>query len=328
VHSNGGIRMDGTAYNLVTSSLQCYDDPDHTVPSYTEYGVHTHLAPADPAAACASTPPPPPPARPDVFVAGRETGVPPANFLGITETLRDMKDLAIEGGFYRASTSYPGYEVVFNTNDTFTLNRVDSTVPAPSGCTNSQGQSKWGTWSVASRTDLGTFPLPANGLIFLEDDVWARGQIDSARVTVVAGEFPENPSTWRSISITGDLRYTNYDGRDVIALIAQENINIGMVSEDDLRIDAALMAQNGRVGRYYYRPPSYSSDRCKPYHQRDAITSFGMIGSFLRYGFAYTDGTGYQDRIITYDANLLYGPPPSFPLTADYYTPILWDEVQ
>jgi hypothetical protein len=53
-----------------------------------------------------------------------------------------------------------------------------------------------------------------------------------------------------------------------------------------------------------------------------------MIGSYQRYGWAYTNNTGYEDRIIIYDANLLYAPPPSFPLTADYYTPISWDEIQ
>jgi hypothetical protein len=51
-----------------------------------------------------------------------------------------------------------------------------------------------------------------------------------------------------------------------------------------------------------------------------------MLASDLRYGWAYTDGTGYTNRVIIYDANLLYGPPPSFPLTASYYTPIFWNE--
>ena len=30
VHSNGGIRMDGIAHNVVTSALSEYDDPDHS----------------------------------------------------------------------------------------------------------------------------------------------------------------------------------------------------------------------------------------------------------------------------------------------------------
>ena len=114
----------------------------------------------------------------------------------------------------------------------------------------------------------------------------------------------------------------------IIGSLAQKNINIGMVSEDDLRIDAALVAQNGRVGRFYYRPPfSQGIPRCSPYHSRNVITSFGMIGSRNRYGFAYTDGTGYITRNLMYDGNLLYGPPPSFPLTSDQYSILSWEEL-
>jgi len=324
IHSNGGIRMDGVAHNLVTSSLGSYDDPDHddipNLPDPPEFSVHTHIAPLDP------LPPTTAPNRPDIFMTGRSFSVAPVDFAGITQDLKDMKDSAIADGFYQASTSYPGFEIVFNTDDTFTLYRVDTLVTAPSGCTNSQNQTGWGTWSVNTRLSLGTHPMPANGIIFVEDDVWVRGQINSARVTVASGRFPDLASTRSSITVSADLMYSSYTGTDVIALVAQNNINIGMVSDTDLRVDAALMAQNGRVGRYYYRPPGGGSQRCSPYHSRSVITSFGMIASFLRYGFAYTDGTGYITRTIIYDANLLYGPPPSFPLTADFYTPIFWNE--
>ena len=40
VHSNKGIRFDGTANNIVTSALQDYNDPDHS--GTNEFGVHTH----------------------------------------------------------------------------------------------------------------------------------------------------------------------------------------------------------------------------------------------------------------------------------------------
>ena len=42
-----------------------------------------------------------------------------------------------------------------------------------------------------------------------------------------------------------------------------------------------------------------------------------MIATNKRYGFAFTDGTGYATRTIIYDAALLYSPPPYFPLAAD-----------
>ena len=36
----------------------------------------------------------------------------------------------------------------------------------------------------------------------------------------------------------------------------------------------------------------------------------------------------YNTRTYVYDSNLLYCPPPSFPITTDQYTQISWDEVQ
>ncbi len=164
-------------------------------------------------------------------------------------------------------------------------------------------------------------------MIFAEDDAWVNGQINTARLTIAAGRFPDNPAHRKSITVNNDLLYTNYDGQDIIALIAQGNFNVGFESEDDLRIDAALIAQNGRVGRYYYRPPD-QQNRCAPYHIRQTITLYGMIGTNERYGFAYADGTGYQNRNIIYDSNLLYNPPPNFPLTSDQYEIISWEEVK
>lgn len=98
------------------------------------------------------------------------------------------------------------------------------------------------------------------------------------------------------------------------------------MSEDDLRIDASLIAQNGFVGRYYYDNPSGFQTRCSPYHERQTITLWGMLATNLRYGFAYTDGTGYQTRNINYDGSLLYAPPPGFPLTGDDYITLSWEE--
>ena len=319
IHSNGGVRFDGIANNLVTSAVTSYDDPDHS--GANEFGVHTHISPTDP------LPPATIPQRTDVFRIGRNFPVPAVDFAGITQTLADIKSAASSTGFYRGASGNFGYNVVLKTNDTFDFYRVTALVTAPSGCTNYLSQDGWGTWSIQSETLLGNYPMPSNGLIFLEDDVWIRGQINTSRLTIASARFPDNSSTRSSITINNDLLYTNYDGQDVISLIAQKNINIGMVSSSTLRVDAALMAQNGRVGRYYYRPPS-SGQRCSPYHSRSAITTYGMIASSQRYGFAYTDGTGYQTRNLVYDTNLLYGPPPSFPLTTDSYEVLSWKELK
>jgi hypothetical protein len=318
IHSNGGIRFDGKAHNVVTSAVASYDDPDHS--GANEFGVHTHVPPTDP------LPPAPVPSRPDVFEVGRQFPVPAVDFVGITADLAQMKTDAQANGFYRPSSGALGYHVVLRTDDTFDLYRVTRLVNPPSGCTNILNQSGWGTWSIQNQQLIGNYPFPTNGIIFLEDDIFVDGQINGGRLTIVAASLPDNPPFRKNIIINNDLLYTNYDGSDVIGLIAQNNINVGMISEDDLRIDAALIAQNGRVGRYYYRPPGGGLQRCSPYHRRQTITLWGMIATNQRYGFAYTDGTGYQTRNLNYDGSLLYGPPPSFPLTSDQYVTLSWEE--
>lgn len=323
LHSNGGIRFDGVAYNLVTSAKYKYDDPDHS--GSNEFGVHTHVSPTDTLPpSTATAPPPEPPIRTDVFKAGRQVSVPAVDFSGITQDLADLKTLASSSeGYYKGPSGAKGYEIVLKTNDTFDIFKVTSTMNAPRNCSNSQSQSGWGTWSISATTTVATsVPFPANGVIFIEDDIWVRGQIDEARLTIAAARFPVNASTYASITINNDILYSNYDGSDVLSLITQKNVNVGLKSENDLRIDAAVIAQNGRVGRYYY------SSSCGTEYKRTKIQLYGMVGSYERYGWAYTDGTGYTTRVITYDGNLLYGPPPSFPITAAQYDIISWEEVR
>lgn len=318
IHSNQGIRFDGIAHNLVTSSVASYDDPDHS--GGNEFGVHTHVNPADP------LPPSAVPSRPDIFQVGRQFPVPVVDFLGLTADIAQMKTDAQNGGFYRAGSGYLGYHVVLKVDQTFDLYRVTSFASAPSGCSNTASQSGWGTWSIQNQTLLGNYPFPSNGIIFLEDHIFIDGQINQSRLNIVAATLPDNASTRKNIVINNDLLYTNYDGSDVIGLIAQNNINIGLVSDTDLRIDAALIAQNGRVGRHYYPGPNGTSQRCSPYHARQTITLWGMIATNIRYGFSYTDGTGYQTRSLNYDSDLLYSPPPNFPLTSDQYVTLSWEE--
>ncbi len=327
VHSNAGIRFDGVSHNLITSSLTTYDDPDDGS-SQQRLAVYTTVSPQDP------NPPAAPPSRPDVFMAGRQFPVQSFDFNGLTVDLSQMKANAQANGVYIPASGSQGYHIVLKTNDTFDLYKVTALQSAPTNCTNTNGQNNWGTWSVKTQVHPVSnanntpqnFAFPANGIIFVEDHVWVDGTINSARLSIAAGKFPDNVSTRKDIMINNDLIYTNYNGTDVLSLVAQRNVSTGLFSDNTLRIDAALVAQNGRVGRYYYE-----SD-CRTgginYYTRDTITLFGMIATNERYGFAYTDGTGYDIRNIIYDSNLLYGPPPSFPLTSSQYQTISWQEVQ
>ena len=311
IHSNGGIRFDGLAHNVVTSAVASYDDPDHL--GGVEYGVHTHLAPVD------SLPPANVPTRADVFMAGRQFPVPAIDFNSLTTDLAQIKTAAQSAGRYFAGSGKSGYHLILKTNDTFDLYKVKKLRNVSGSCDN-PGQTGWGSWSSDSEDFVGNYSFPTNGLIFLEDNVWVSGQINTARLTIASGVFPESAETETSITVNNDLLYTNYDGQDVISLIAQNNFNVGLYSEDNLEIDGAIIAKNGRAGRYYY------GSSCGSDYRRNTLTLFGMIVSNGRYGFSYVDGTGYEIRHLTYDGNLLYNPPPSFPLTTDQYQVISWQE--
>jgi hypothetical protein len=137
---------------------------------------------------------------------------------------------------------------------------------------------------------------------------------------------PSDTTLYKNIIINNDLSYTNYDGTDSIGLVAQGGVMVGMVSDDNLKIDGALMAQHNAVGRFYY-----AGNTClSTYKSRSTLSLYGMIASYTRYGFAYGSPptSGYTTRNINYDANLLYAPPPSFPLTSNQYQILSWQEVK
>jgi hypothetical protein len=340
IHSNGGIRFDGLAHNTIVSALATYDDPDHS--GGVEFGVHTHAdlpphySPDIPPNSTVNdnfrtteAPPSAVAARSDIFLSGRQTGVPAVDFAGITTNMATIKTSAQASGKYYASSGSLGYYILLRTNDTFDIYKVIALTTGNSSCNASMSaaadQTGWGTWSIKTKSLIAaSVPFPANGLIFVEDNLWIDGQINSARLTVAAGQLPDVAANRKNITINGNLLYTDYTGNDAIALIAQNNINAGLDSLDTQRIDAALIAQNGRAGRYYYN--SY----CGSGYLHTLLTLDGMLATNLRYGFAYGSAasvvSGYQNRNIIYDSNLLYAPPPSFPLTSNQYSIISWKE--
>lgn len=199
------------------------------------------------------------------------------------------------------------------------------------------------TFTYQGASSLGV-TLPPTGIIFAEDDLWVDGAINNARVTVVAARQPLATGN-ANIYLTNDLTYTpigDSSGSDAIGLIAQNNILVGYFSENDLRIDAALIAQKGRIGRPYYGISASTwrlfplgslnpdgGNTCNQYRMRTLITSRGALGTFLRYGFAWvgsmfdcgggqTNASGYCTRNLIYDDNFYFAPPPYFPTTGQY----------
>jgi hypothetical protein len=339
IQSNKGIHFDGIANNLVSSALTTYTDPDSTsCTNANSWAVHTCSGSDDPTYPTAL------PSRPDVFASGRKVSVPAFDFSSLTQNLGQLQTLAQQGGKEwmpskdSHGNSASGYHIIFKVDPTTHLTSYDmytvtALVGAPGNCGNDStalSQVKgpqyyqWGTWSISTQSLIGNYPIPGNGIIFVDDDVWVDGTISNARVTIASGYINpgSNLNNYTNITVNTNLKYTNTNGTDVIGLIAQGNINSGLASDDSYEIDGALVAENGRVGRFYY-----SSD-CGSSYKRTALTLYGMIATAVRYGFAYNDNTGYATRNINYDGNLLYGPPPSFPQATTQYQVISWQQLQ
>jgi hypothetical protein len=319
IHSNGGIRFDGVAHNIITSALLDYDDPDHG--GANEFGVHTHVAPVDPLPD-GNNPPENVPSRPDVFIAGRSFPMLVVSFDLLDNYVTETLTKAEENGLVLDNSGDEGYHITLNINDTIDIRKVNLITP--------QCRYKNGSWKksdtdgIVNETDyiIGT-STPPNGIVFIKDNVWVDGQINGNRITILAFEEPLGGNK-TDIIINNDLMYTNYDGTDAIGLIAQRNISVGLFSEDNLQIDAALIAKEGRIGRNYF-PCTDDNDCSATYCIRDTITINGSLATRNRYGFAWTDGTGYQTRNLNYDNNLTFIPPPHFPTTGEYSF-ISWNE--
>ncbi|TXH07961.1 MAG: hypothetical protein E6Q06_01120 [Candidatus Moraniibacteriota bacterium] len=300
IHSNYGIRFDGIAHNTVSSAVSTYNDPDHT--GGDEFGVHTHN-PVDP------LPPASVPDKPAVFEAGRVFPTQTADFNGVLANLSLMKTIAQSGvnDSRYFNNSHQGRHIILKSNDTFDVRTVQSFNASTNEINNYSGG-----WS--------NYAIPNDGVIYVENNAWVEGTVNGRRVTIVAANLVS--SSQKTMYLGKDIRYTNYDCTDMIGLIGQNDVEVYRQSNNVLRLDAALIAQTGRVGRANYTGT---------YATRDTITIYGAIASNERYGFAWADMmgnhvSGYQNRNLYYDNNLLYCPPPYFP-TGTQYELDLWEEL-
>ncbi|NTW14120.1 MAG: hypothetical protein HGA31_03765 [Candidatus Moranbacteria bacterium] len=322
IQSNQGIRFDGVAHNVVSSSVAAYDDVDHN--GANEFGVHTHVnasSGVNDAFRPLEAPPNTVQTRTDVFMAGRQFPVSSVDFNGVLGDLNYMKSEAQAGHGKYFTSAGQGRQIILKTNNTYDTCAVNSYSTSTNGISSSNGYLKTsgsGTCGTCSGQCLQNFPVPQNGVIFVEGNVWLSGQINGRKVTIVAANLSGSGDS-RSVFIPNDLQYTNYDGTDIIGVIGQDDVEIPRDSDTSLRIDAALLAQQGRVGRADYGTSDHKT----------VITVFGAMATNQRYGFAWTNGSqdwGYTTRNLYYDNNLLYYPPPYFP-TGTQYQVDLWEEL-
>ncbi|MDR3642549.1 MAG: pilus assembly PilX N-terminal domain-containing protein [Candidatus Doudnabacteria bacterium] len=240
--------------------------------------------------------------------------VPNTDFSAITANFSSLKSSAQSAGIYLAPSSAQGYLLIFKNNGTIDFYKVTSLASGEPKGQDTSGNQHNASLDYANKTLMYNKPIPANGIIYIEDDVWVEGTVNG-KATVAAAVLPYNANTAPNIMIRNNLVYAAKDGTDVLGLMSQNNILITYLSADDLEIDGALIAQNGAAQRWYYQG-----------NVKNSITIFGSIASNLTWTWSWNDpvDSGYINTDTNYDSNLLYGPPPSFPLSSSGYQQISW----
>lgn len=313
-HSNGGIRMDGTANAPVTSSLSSWlcTSTFGCSPNSTRTGVFG--------------------AGPNQTLWSYPT--PQVDFAAIAANFGTLKTTAQASGRYFASRSpnntlSRGYRVTFNGNGTYTVRAVTSTYSTLSIPINDPSE----TDEVNDETRINgqdsatTYTLPANcGLIYFEDDVWLEGTINT-KVTVVAANIVNSGVTPR-IVLRDSITYTTQDGTAGLTAIAEGDVLIGPDSPYNMTLNGIFIAQTGAFGRNLYRN---SSGTCTAaYEPRGTLTILGTTVSNKRTGTQWNgacgDYGGYENRIDSYDRNLATDPPPFTPSVSPTYRFVDWRE--
>lgn len=304
VHSNGGIRMDGTCDARMSSIKETYICGEE----------HGCIDEEKPGIWGSGT-------RAELWDFPVSEGV---DFNAVTLDLDTIKTEATDHGKYLGPSGSYGYKITFINNGTFNVRKVTKLEDAVWSFNGTDWV--YESYDDKNSSNVDTYTIPANGLIFVEDNLWVEGEVDG-RVTVAAARLPDGDYEDASIFIKNNLTYTSKDGISVLGLIAQKDILVSLYSQDALEIDAALLAQKGHVFRNYYSNDSYS-----PYAIRTSITLYGTIITNTVWTWNWVNVasgpvvSGYQSTDTTYDPYLLYNPPPSFP-SEDEYEFISWEEI-
>ena len=184
LHSNGGIRMDGSVDSLTTSIKATYTcGPEH---------------------GCSSE------SRPGIWGTGSNqhlwdfpvTSV--IDYDAITLDLTDMKNEAEDAGTFFGDSGSFGYHVEFVSDGSYNLYQVTQ-VQNP----------VWGydgdDWvqesnSIQTQQLLSNNAIPSEGILFFDDRIWISGEVNG-RVTVAAAHLPETQGQLHNIIIQNDITY-------------------------------------------------------------------------------------------------------------------------
>lgn len=221
-----------------------------------------------------------------------------------------------------------GYLIELNNDGTYNLYKVNSETDTRSSYSTALSKSL-----VASN-----IAIPSSGVIFAEDNVWVRSNSTyHGRVTIGAGRLATNYNA--TISIADDLAYSTKNGTDSIGLVAEGDVLIAPYAAPSsgsftLEVDAAILSQTGNV-EY---PLTYRSSTNRCTHgwtsSSQKLNFYGSIATRQSWTWSWLIGyhcgdsvysssagyyiSGFLNNTTSYDYNMLYAPPPYYPITGGY----------
>lgn len=304
IFSNGGIRQDGTNTSTMESSKATYI-----------CGIET---------GCTN-----PTEKPGIWGNGGPEElwhfpVTAIDFESITLDFNQAKTDAQTSGLYLEPSSEFGYHLVFDSGGGVSVNKVTSTdfykaYSLETGCENLYE-------IITDEESVGTYQVSNLPIIFIEDDTWIDGTLNG-KTTVVAARFPIDINN-ADVFIPDNLTYVDLSGDHKLGLISQQDILITRDIPDYFQIDAALLAQKGRVIRHHYKFTQCNNPG--PGKIKEEFILNGSLTSNLTSYWNFSGGpqtpaAGFKDTIINYDSDLSFDPPLFFPEGGQYEL-ISWEE--
>ncbi len=249
-----------------------------------------------------------------IFGGAKSFPVPAIDFNQLNVDILNIRNKARdenEGDYYdSAGGGYVGYHIILNQNN-YEIRKVKKY--------DNQGL------DITQEAAGVSYSYPDDyGVIFCEDNVWVEGTINGHKITIVAADPEANNNQQKRIIIPHSINYTNYDGSDKIGLITQTNITVSHNADNDLEIDAAMIAKNGYISICpdILKAP-YNTCSTHPYgYLRNKIRVYGSMAhnTGLIWTIDWGGGhlSGYKETETIMDPNNVLNPPPKFPLTGAY----------
>lgn len=318
-HSNGGIRMDGTNFSLVTSS-----SPEGEWVCTSSFGcdacpVSSGCRIEGGNCIC-----------PGVFTTTSNSNeglfqypVTSLNFEGFTVDLNNIKIAASENLTYlepskNIDSSAKGYHAKLKDNGTIEV-WIITNLSAVSGYSIEEG---WHDdyFIINNEYLYHTYNInPSCGVFFFEDNLWIDGILKGRATIASANLIDFNTDT--DVILPGNINYTTTDGSDVLEIIAERNMLISSISPNNMVLRGIFIAQKGRFGRNHYIN-----------NIRTLLQTFGAVISYGRTGTQWTSGgqiiSGYRTRDDYIDSNLIYSAPPFTPHLNPDFQIIKWEEIK